>query len=218
MVLNNNYNMSNRKVILSILCIFIFINVHAQWGIVGGLNTSNSSGSDAEQQAIGYQIGLFRDIHLQDRFYIRPQLILSNERLSKRVSGEKILSRYNITEANQLSIHEDAFYATLPVTLSYRIPLKENQKIAFDLGGYMACGLFGDSYYEIWESTTYWKSTNEATFPYRKRFDAGCTLSVSYEFNSFVYSIQSKYGFINIDPIEDSGKLMTYYFNIGYKF
>lgn len=210
--------MPSKKITLYILCTFIFININAQWGIVGGLNTSNSSGSDAEQQAIGYQIGVFRDIHLQNRFYIKPQLIVSNERLSKRIAGEKTLSKYNITEANQLDIHEDAFYITLPVTLSYRIPLKESQKIAFDLGGYLACGISGDSYYEIWKSTTYWKSTNEATFPSRKRFDAGCTLAVSYEFNSFVYSIQSKYGFTNIDPIEDTGKLMTYYFNIGYKF
>lgn len=111
--------MLKRKLILIALFTFIFINMNAQWGIVGGLNTSNSSGSDVEQQAVGYQIGLFRDIHLQDRFYIKPQLILSNERLSKRIQGERTLSRFNITEENQLNIHEDAFYLTLPVTLSY---------------------------------------------------------------------------------------------------
>lgn len=210
--------MYKRFLLTALLNIFI-LSINAQWGILGGVNTSRSTDSDANEQALGFQIGAYREIHLVKGFYLKPQILFSNENLNKKIDGERSIIKYQISSVNQLRIRENAFYLTIPISVTYKIPVKNRQNLIIGFGGYASCGLFGQSYYEVWKSEVYWKSPNDNTFPYRKRFDSGIIASISYEMNNFIYSIDAKYGLMNIDPLSDrTGKLETYFFNIGYKF
>lgn len=208
----------NRILILALILIFPF-SINAQWGILGGLNTSRSTDNDANQQSMGYQIGVFRDISLTKNIFLRPFVFFSNENLKKKIEGESSMIKYNIYESDLLKITETAYYITIPISLNYKIQTAKNSNITIGLGGYIACGLFGNNYYEIWDSFTYWKSPDTETFPSRKRLDSGIFAALSYETKKFIYSVDAKYGLNNIDPlIENKGKLESYYFNIGFKF
>lgn len=71
-----------KKIILSAIAIMAFAFTNAQstrFGVKGGLNISNIVGGDIDntKSLVGFHVGGLAEIHVVEKFYIQPELLLS---------------------------------------------------------------------------------------------------------------------------------------------
>ncbi len=98
-----------KKLLLVILAGISFATANAQFqfGVKGGFNFNNFSGSDAQDAKllVGYNVGAYAKLGIADRLSFRPELVYSAE-------GAKFK---DVDESNHLN------YLNVPLLLSYNV-------------------------------------------------------------------------------------------------
>lgn len=199
--------MKTKLLLLSFLTLCLVVTdsfAQNRWGIMSGVNLSTSSAKDFGWRAGGYIGGLY-DIRLSDSWYIQPQLLYSyEENQTKRKSPA------------------DIFYSqhalTLPVLVSFKVPLSTAFSLRINAGPYVQFALFGR------EKTSYLNAAGESVrglgfwgTDIRHRFTYGLKGGITLEHKHWFFSMDCKYS-LKKSFLNNEGHGLTLSAGIGYKF
>ena len=98
-----------KKIILVATAFFAFGFTNAQetkFGVKGGLNLANLTSSDGAKSLVGFNIGGFAEIKLDEKFAIQPELLYSGQGAKFQDVGNfnlnyiyvPVMAKYSITE------------------------------------------------------------------------------------------------------------------------
>jgi len=189
------------------------------FGIRGGVNFQNLNGENSDNDnynydlKTGFNVGVNAEIPVGVDFYLQPGVIFSQK-------GAKI--------SDDLKVNLS--YIEVPINFLYK-PELGTGKLLLGFGPYFAVaagGSFkpdnGDDVDIEFDSKISAAEAISGT-PYLKRFDAGGTLLVGYEFaNKLSFQLNAQLGLLNIQPdiegLDDAGKIKNTGFgvSIGYRF
>ncbi|MFV0312415.1 MAG: porin family protein [Dysgonomonas sp.] len=189
---------------VTVLLLFISITGYSQFGVTGGINLSSlriikDYPSDGAIMRIGAHIGGFYEVRLFNNFYLQPQLLFSYDPTSvkrKLDNGQDVIDTRN------------GYYLNLPVMLSYKIPIKESNRLGFDFGAYWSHGLFGRG--KVIRPDDSGDRGSAPLFEYGGYNDLGLIGGVRYELNDYIFSARTRYGLNDVTLL-----LML---SVGYKF
>lgn len=113
-----------KKIFLSVLILFLFIQVQAQWkvqpraGVKAGLNISNLTISeiDAQNNRYGYHLGLFSQIPLQNRFGLQLETLYTTKGAGVTTNAD---FEFGTTPPTEVEIYLN--YLDIPVAGVYKI-------------------------------------------------------------------------------------------------
>jgi hypothetical protein len=121
-----------KKIIIS-MAIFAFGFANAQetkFGVKGGFNLSNLTPSEGAKSLLGFNIGGFAEVKLNEKFAIQPELLFSTQGSKFDIEGSMI--------KNSLS------YLNIPVMFKYYVADKFNVEAGPQIGVLMSAKLKGD--------------------------------------------------------------------------
>ena len=127
-----------------------------------GVGLSSVVGSDADtKNAFAYNVGLFYDLSLSEKFSILPGIELVN----KAWKSDAVIGTVNM------------YYAQVPVLAAYKFNLTNDSKIVVKAGPYASYGIFGSDLEYGGKSVGVFDSDEGA-----ERFEAGVLAGISYDF------------------------------------
>lgn len=184
-----------------------------------GATASTITNMQAEKSTYNYsgRIGASISVPLLSPIYISSGVFITQK-------GVKL----NLMEDNKLVAKPT--YIEMPLEVSYRLHFNDESDIFFNLGGYAAVGVVGK-----FDFTGYDFSNDTSIEVFKtagkpiKRFDAGLSASLLYEYMSFALRIGGSYGLINTvnrvpdisywNPIQGKNAVnIQAYISIGYRF
>lgn len=195
-------NQSNLVILMvSVLMVGIHVASQAQstFGIRGGLNASNISLDNLpnKSERFGYHLGVFADVPVVSDFMsIQPELSYS-------VKGAAF--EY-LNERRVLNMKYVDFFIPAAFHLS---------SIDIQVGPFVSL-LTSTPDYTVFDE-------NRVVVDAFKKFDAGLTAGLSFNFNKFLFGIRYNQGFVDVTkdnsrPLLGSGKNAVGQASIGYKF
>lgn len=189
--------------VLAILVLMIGMNVvsmaQSRFGIRGGLNASNVSFDNLPNRGerFGYHLGVFADVPVVSDFMsMQPELSYS-------VKGAAF--EY-LNERRKLSLNYVDFILPVAFHLS---------SIDIQVGPFVSL-LTSTPDYTVFDE-------NRIVIDAFKKYDAGLTAGLSYNFNNFLFGIRYNQGFVDVTkdssrPLLGSGKNAVGQASIGYRF
>lgn len=200
--------MKTRLLLLSLLTLCLTVsNSFAQnrWGIMSGVNLSTSSAKDFGWRAGGYIGGLY-DIRLSDSWYIQPQLLYSYE--ENQTKGK-----------SQADIFYSQHALTLPVLVSFKVPLSTAFALRVNAGPYVQYALFGrdKSAYSDANGMKAGYSLGWWHADFIDHFTYGLKGGVTLEHKHWFFSMDCKYS-LKKSFLNNEGHGLTLSAGIGYKF
>jgi len=206
-----------KKIILSSLLVLVFGFANAQkaeFGIKGGLNSSNFSG-DTEgvdfKPKVGFNIGAFAAIKLSEKITLQPEILFSTQ----GAKAENVNA--NVNGVNYTAdIDFNLSYINIPVMFKYYVADKFNFEVGPQIGFLTSA-----------ETSTKLEGFNQTVDQDAKNYfesvDFGCNLGAGYDFtNNISAGIRYNIGLSNILKTEagDNSKSQNSVFSlsVGYKF
>jgi len=195
-----------KLLIISILALSAALSASAQnrFGIMGGVNMSNTSTEGFSWRTGGYLGGLY-DIQLTPSWYVQPQLIFSYE--ENKSKGNSSL---------------DGFYSqyavTLPVLASYNIGLGGSTSLRINAGPYLQYAMFGRDYQQmIYDNNKTATAKGWWHQDFSDHFTYGVKTGLSLDFNHVFVSADYKYS-LRKSMLNADGHGSTFSIGLGYKF
>ncbi|MDR1202546.1 MAG: PorT family protein [Tannerellaceae bacterium] len=199
--------MRSKLFIFLVFVIFVCPSTYGQFsfGINGSLTSSGMS-VPAENMKTGIKMGLFADYTFSNRIV----LISGLDYVIKGANG----LRSNVNYSPQMKIFDIQLgYIQLPVSIGYKINLKDNFSIVPSVGFYCAYGVHGNSKVQSFsfDAEGADKYIENSWNPYKKtvcndwgkttltaldRFDMGLTFGLQADFNKILCKINYDRGFI----------------------
>jgi len=206
-----------KKIILSSLLVLVFGFANAQkaeFGIKGGLNSSNFSG-DTEgvdfKPKVGFNIGAFASIKLSEKITLQPEILFSTQ----GAKAENVNA--NVNGVNYTAdIDFNLSYINIPVMFKYYVADKFNFEVGPQIGFLTSA-----------ETSTKLEGFNQTVDQNAKNYfesvDFGFNLGAGYDFtNNISAGIRYNIGLSNILKTEagDNSKSQNSVFSlsVGYKF
>lgn len=191
-----------RRLIPLLLVLFCSLKAYSQWGVKGGLNYSNMTGSHIQKYVYGGHVGGAYDMKLSDKWYFSPELLFTS-------IGCRLQSDGSILKGGHVNIYA----LELPVNFSFRPTIVNNTKLLLDLGLYVRCGLFGNKKYRYHSDP----EVSGNPFDAYNRFDTGLNLGLGVQKNRYFGILSFQRGLSYADNGE-SGYHQGFRLSIGYKF
>ncbi len=189
------------KILFFLIFLSFPFSLFSQWGGKAGLDYGTLTGTDLSKYRLGFHIGATYDFKLNDKFYLQPALLfsLNSVGLQQGVNGKdgKV----------------DKYYLEVPVNLSFRPKISNNNKFVFDFGLYTKYGLFGNTEYETDEGKII-----ESTYNIYNRFDAGINIGTGIEIKRLYIGLAYQLGFVHADKQLSSLNNQIFRASLGYKF
>lgn len=191
-----------RKLIPLLLVLFCSLNAYPQWGIKGGLNYSNMTGSDVRKYVYGGHIGGTYDLKLSDKWYLQPELLFTS--IGCKLEDDGLVLKGG---------HVNIYALELPVDFSFRPRISNDTKLLLDFGLYARCGLFGNKKYNYHSNP----EVSGNPFDAYNRFDTGLNLGLGIQKNRYFGILSFQRGFSYADKGENSYH-QGFRLSMGYKF
>lgn len=206
-----------KKIILSTLLVLAFGFTYAQkaeFGIKGGLNSSNFSG-DTEgmdfKSRIGFNVGAFAAIELSEKITLQPEILFSTqgakvENVTADVNGENYTADINFNLS----------YINIPVMFKYYVADKFNFEAGPQIG-------FLTSAETSTKLDGYSQTVDQDAKDYFESVDFGFNLGAGYDFTKNISAgIRYNIGLSNVlktQPGDDSeSQNSVFSISVGYKF
>ena len=202
--------MKRTVMLASAMLVTVMMNAQSGFGLLGGVNLSTSSATDAEWRVGGFIGGLY-DIQLTDGFYLQPRLLFAyqeNQRSQVQVAsavsaGEEFYSQWN---------------AALPVLASFRVSLSDAVGLRLNVGPYLQYAVFGRNK----QSTLHADGTSGESLgwwhcDFGDKLTYGGMAGVQVECGKWFGTIDYKHSF-HRSPLNMDGFENTLQVGIGYKF
>ncbi len=191
----------NKKISIALALFLISFNIKAQlkFGVKAGLSASTVSFPNLpnKSEKIGFHVGLFTDIPVVENFMsVQPELSYSTKGTSFKLLSEKQSINMN--------------YVDLMLPVSFKMS-------DFNIN----VGPFASYLISIPDYTYY--NDNSVLIDVFKKFDAGLTAGLGYNFNKMMIGVRYNQGFIDVTEdkaraVLGSGKNAVGQISIGYKF
>ncbi|MGL5318780.1 MAG: porin family protein [Bacteroidales bacterium] len=190
------------------------------YNIKAGMNLSNYMGSDADgsQFKPGFRVGLGMEYQFSDMFSIQPSFVFSQK--GAKASGT-INSSSDYFKA-ELSVNQ--LYLEIPVNTQLRFEIGNNLNLIMATGPYFGYGVGGKTTIKAAASLGNYTGEDEEkidTFSENglglKRFDIGWGLGLGFEFERFIFMVDSQFGFKDIEAYSML-RNMNLGVTMGYKF
>ncbi len=205
------------KLILSLLFLWGY-HLYAQTSfisVVGGVNTSDYSGSSGESKA-GYQLGVIATLPIYKRFCLTPELHFQSRNSTLHFDNIEL-------DGNIYSMNFDinAKVLQLPVMATYRIQLNPPEKPNFlllKIGPYISYGLGGkiESSDEFFNSSIRKNTFGDNTI---NPWDFGLKAEVTFAIQHISFGIGLDHGLINVSQIKNKKfETCNLWASLGYNF
>lgn len=228
------------------ICFFIAAGAMAQsrftFGVKGGVNLSESSGSLSSDNKVGFNAGLTIDYQLTPNWYVMSGLELTTKGTKSSIGYYSYSSGYGygngygygsgygeLTPVSGYSFSymestKNLMYLQVPIHLGYKVDLGGSTKLVFSAGPYVAYGIGGKtkghSFYNEGNPAAYLQqyTIDQKSFDdVNRRFDLGLGATMGVEFGKFAVNIGYDWGLNNVMKNMDS-KNKNGFLSVGYKF
>ncbi len=186
--------MKLKNIILTGIILLLVVgtaSAQISWGVRTGMNISKFS-PISESFKPGFQVGGILDIPIVDqKLFLQTGLYCINKNLFALDFMK--YSYYNIVEKDNMA----AFYASIPLLLSYRISINSDWNIGINTGGYFAYGFAGKSLskFSNRETGNHYEIDGK-TFNLLGNIDAGFELGVTLFYKKVSFTISSDWGWM----------------------
>lgn len=154
-------------------------NKRTEWGIKAGLNVSSIGGNNYNniKAKAGFHAGITIDYAFTDAIYL--------------LTGLEYTIKGPIVELSPNDQHINADYVQLPLSVGYKLRMRDELILIIDAGPYLAYGVNG----RITEG-----SYKQDTFSgvALKRFDCGMIVGTAVDFRQFRFGMHCDFGLINV--------------------
>lgn len=225
-----------KNILLLTAFLFVVCSVYSQeklfsLGVKAGINLSNLSIEGPDMDArLGYQFGVVGEYKLQNSFFLHGSLNISSKGAKYKVEeyGDINGDGYGYEDYISMKTTWNATYLELPVMVGYKLSVTNDLAIKFMAGPYIACGIGGKisakGYTDIQNKnggyTRYDESGKVDTFSDEslKRFDAGLSGAVAFEYSRFIFTLGYQYGIADISQGANSIHNQNAFATVGYTF
>jgi len=211
-----------KKLLLSILTVFILLTINAQKTTAilrGGLNLANvsiteSGRIDDAKMLASFQVGIIGDINLAEIISLQPGLLVTGKG-TKSQDG-------NPSDANYFKATTNPIYIELPLNLVFKGPIGPDTKFFAGAGPYIAIGIAGKNKTEgkflgtsfSSEKDIEWSDDDPTTLDYEegagfgvmKRFDYGLNGTAGFETKNVVISVNYGLGLAKLQSGSNSSE------------
>lgn len=184
-----------------------------QYLIEGGVSYTTMTTENSKYK-IGGRVGVGLDMPLGDYLTFQPMLEFSMKGHKDEVRSEKFDTLESITS--------NPFYLSLPLKISYSIPIESNMDWRLNAGPYVAYGLFGkykrDHFNEFGENEG---KVEEKLFGSEGRFsqfEIGLAAGMKFIFTPFYLTFDAEWGLVNLNKDEDRRALKSIAYSAGFGF
>lgn len=236
-----------QKIFLVAICFLIAVGASAQsrltYGIKGGVNLSESTGTSSTDNKVGYNAGVTLDYQLNSNWYLMTGLELTTKGAKNYGYytsygnsgygygyGSSYGYGYGSSYGTDFSysvydLKQNLMYLQVPIHLGYKVDIGASTRLVFAAGPYVAYGIAGKTKGDLRQSNPTQEGYNYLyhTVDYKsfgngnRRFDLGLGASMGVEFGKFGVNIGYDWGLINVTENVDS-KNRNAYLSVGYKF
>lgn len=210
-----------KKILFSIIALFIFGLIHAQsstkFGLRTGLNFSNLTGDLSKSSTkLGFNIGAFAQFNLSNKFAIQPEVLYSGQGASYAESST-VASSYTYTTG---TIYLD--YILVPIMAKYQFVDGFNFEFGPQIGFIVASKNNGDDLVttgDVIADYPFNRNIKDRT----KSIDFGLNFGVSYDLSNHAFvGIRYNFGLDNVIQNQDgsdfNSRNSVLSLNFGYKF
>lgn len=213
-----------KKIYLTIamLCLVAGASAQITWNVKAGIGVSAFLFSDIDsnlgtKSKLVWRVGVGIETPLSQNWMFMPSIEFAQK-------GGKTTATDGVKGSSYYYNREDDIrlsYIQIPMLFAYRTPLSDDVNITFKAGPYVAYAVSGKENSDHTSGTTS-NSTTIDLFKdteYGKRFDAGLTLGVGFEYHRVELGIEAEQGFVNMfDSDNVKLKNSAVYVTLGYKF
>lgn len=193
------------------------LSFHAKAGIGTSCFYGRHSGSETK---IAYKVGLGAEYAISRIWILQSSLDFVS------IGGKDEMDYIGKADMNEL-------YLQIPVTIAARLNLGKDYHASLKFGPYVACGVGGKTSGETFNSNYRFKLDTFGSMldnnMGNKRFDAGVTLGIAFEYRRFIIGAETQVGLVKINEqlnrLMESAEHGNYlpknfasFFTVGYNF
>lgn len=201
-----------KKIILiSVLAMFSITSFsHVLWNVKAGMNISNWSEDDSDYK-IGYKLGAGMEYMFSDIWSIQPSLLLSGKGAKGVIEGFKMTVNQMYLELSIMAAARIKIADNTNFQQGHTQPMEQQGSVKFHLAAVdVKWNTFGNGKVAI--------GGEEIETEGFDRFDAGLGAGVGVEFGKIIIGLESQFGLIKLNDVDDAPKNTNFSISLGYKF